>query len=348
MTRLQLKYVPLTIALTLLAISGAFAQQQSKPPAVDPPTEDKSDDFTAQLDKFAKRKVSAQKYTLEYKFKKGDVIRWRHDHRIVNDTKFGTESAKTSTRAQPEYSWTVKNVDSRGNMRFEIAMEKIKVWEQNGEADQIQYDSEKDKKASETCLIYQERVGRPTSMYSISPSGQIVAVKSNYERISLGGVGDNPVIAFPAMPISVGHKWDVSNVVTRNDEYGARQQLKLRVRYVLEKVVDGKAHITFDTDVLTPLNSETVRAQIVTHMSRGFVVFDITKGVLTNRETRWDERVIGYQGPESYMHYTAARKEVLFEEEKVALKATPVAKVAKKEPVDEPQQTHTLLQPLKK
>ncbi len=353
MTRLQLKNVSLTIALTLIAISGAFAQQatqqQSEPAKVESPTEDKSAEFAAQIDKFARRKVAAQKYTLEYKFKKGDVIQWKHDHRTVIKTRSGAETDNTSTRAQPDFKWTVRNVDSRGTIRFDIEMERIKVLEQLGAKDPVYYNSDKDKQVPNTCVPYKERLGNVCATYSISPNGQVVAKKSNYQQITLGGVGDNPVVAFPNKPISVGHKWDVTHVVRAKDEYGYEQQLKLRLRYVLEKVVDGKAHITFDTDVLTPLSDETIRAQIVSHMARGFIVFDIARGVLLNRETRWDERVIGYQKAENYMHYTAFRNEVRFEKEEVAVKsAAPVAKVAKKETEEEPPKTHTLLQPMKK
>jgi len=128
------------------------------------------------------------------------------------------------------------------------------------------------------------------------------------------------------------------------------QQVKIRKRYVLEKVVDGMAHITFTTTLLNTQVDETVRSQIVTHMTRGFIVFDIAKGVISNRETRWDERVIGYQGPESYMHYTAFRKETLLEEEAtyVSAKEKPAAKVAKKKSPTEPEQPKMLLQPLKR
>lgn len=349
MNQMLVKKMLFALAIVLVTFSGVVAQQEK--------TQKGSDaDFSAQIGKFTKRKVGEQKYTLAYKFKKGDVIRWNHDHQTMVETRFGTSTDKTSTRARPDYKWTVQNVDSRGTIRFDIEMERIKVLEQKGEADPINYNSDKDKEAPPICVPYQERVGRVSATYSISPNGQVVESKSNYHQIKLGGVGDNPVVAFPAKPISVGHKWDVTSFVRAKDEYGVRQQLKLRVRYVFEKVVDGKAHITFTTTVLAPHVDETVRSQLVTHLTRGFIVFDIEKGVLTNREIRWDERVIGYQGPESYMHYFAFRKESRVQEQEIAT-TQPVARAtnrsdAKKDVVkkdvakEKPQQTHALLQPL--
>ena len=327
---------------------AAIAQEESVPATDSVAKETPSEDgFASQIEKFTKRKVGDQKVVLKYKLNKGDVIHWQHDHRTAVETRFGGASEKTATRARPEYQWTVQNVDSRGNMRFDIEMQRIKVLEQQGEADPIFYDSEKHDEAPDSCQPYQERLGRVCSTYSISPDGVVVNAKSNYRKVKLGGVGDNPVIAFPKGPIGVGHKWDMNMSVRGKDEHGGFQQVQLRIRFVLEKIVDGKAHITFFTETLTPQLDETVRSQIVTHMTRGFIVFDIAKGMLTHRETRWDERVIGYQGPESYMHYTAFRTETL-KPAKVAKKVDkPAVKVANKQP-ETPQQTHTLLKPMKK
>ena len=338
--RMKLKNILFALAIVSITFSGLTAQEDSK-------AKESDADFAAQIGNFTKRKVGAQKYTLAYKFKKGDVIKWKHDHQTVVETRFGAKSDKTSTRAQPEFEWTVKNVDDLGTIRFDIEMTRIKVLEQQGELDPVNYDSDGSKEVPASCAAYKERLGRVCSTYSISPNGQVVDSKSNYHQIKIGGVGDNPVVAFPDKPIAIGHKWDVTNMVRAKDEFGALQPVQLRVRYVLEKVVDGKAHITFATATLNTQLDETVRSQIVTHLTRGFVVFDIEKGVLTNREIRWDERVIGYQGPESYMHYKAFHGEVLVQEKNLGT-TKPVARVAEKKPVKEPQQTHTLLQPMKK
>ena len=341
MNRMQLKNMLVALAIVSFTFCGVSAQQEVE-------QKKSGSGFAEQIGNFTKRKVGKQKYTLAYKFKKGDVIQWKHDHRTVVETRFGTDSDKTSTRARPDFKWTVKNVDGRGAIRFDIEMERIKVLEQTGEADPVNYDSDKHKEAPASCVAYQERIGRVCSTYSISPNGQVVDSKSNYRQVKLGGVGDNPVVAFPNKPVSIGHKWDVTSFVRAKDEYGVKQQLQLRVRYVFEKVVDGKAHITFTTNVLSPNVDETMRSQIVTHLTRGFIVFDIAKGILTNRETRWDERIIGYKGPESYMHYIAFRKEVLVQEQQL-VSTKPVARAGKQDPIKEPeQQTQAkLLQPLK-
>ena len=341
MRNLQLKWIPLTLALLFVSVVSLSAQEDGSSSKSKKPEKHNSGGFAAHLDKYAKRKAKSQKYTLKYRFEKGEVLRWKHDHRIVNETKFGTEAVDTSTRAQPEYSWTVQSVDSRGTQRFEIMMERIKVWEQNGTADQVHYDSAKDKKAPESCVIYHERVGRPSATYAISANGQIVESKSNYVQIPIGGVGENPVIAFPDGPIPVGKKWNVTHVVKPKDKYGTVQQLQVRVQYTLEKVVDGEAHITFVTNVLTPMTDETLRSQIVTHLMRGFAIFDIAKGKLSYRETSWDERIIGYRGPESYMHYKANRRETLVVPE------PKVATVSFEEPAKKEKPATSLLQPMK-
>ena len=174
---------------------AAIAQEDS-PPQADPVAKDaetpSEDAFADQIKKFTKRKVGDQKVVLKYKLNKGDVIHWQHDHRTAVETRFGGDSEKTATRARPEYQWTVKNIDSRGNIRFDIEMQRIKVLEQLGEGDPLFYDSDKHEEAPDSCRAYQERLGRVCSTYTISPDGVVVNAKSNYRKVKLGGVGDNP------------------------------------------------------------------------------------------------------------------------------------------------------------
>jgi hypothetical protein len=308
-----------------------------------------------QISKFTKRQTKSQKYLLKYKMKKGETIRWKHDHRILNKSRHAGTSEKTSTRTQPEYSWKVKNVDSLGNMRFEISLDRVQVFSNIGESFETHYDSESSKEIPDSCHVYAERVGRPSATYTISPTGQVVASKSNYRANDLGGIGDAPVIAFSDKPISVGYKWAVEDTLDARDEYGIMTQVNIRVQYKLEKVVDGKAYIAFKTDILTPLSSEKVRSQILTHLIKGIAVFDINRGTFVKREFRWDEKVQGYNTPDSFLHYQAQREEVRVFADEVAetTPAKPIAKVAKKETTSSSSinsssnKTGNLLQPMK-
>lgn len=358
------KFATLACVLVLLAAATETRAQEGPIPSpakpeIATPTAEQQQAIRDQIAKFTRRRAKSQKYLLAYKMEKGETVRWKHDHGIVNKSRFGGTSEKTSTRTQPEYSWKVQNVDGRGNMRFEITLDRVQVFSIIGDEAETHYDSDRDAEAPDSCKKYAERVGRPSATYTISSSGQVVDSKSNYRANDMGGVGDagdTPVIAFPTNPISVGHKWNVNKTLPARDEYGVVKQINMRVQYTLEKVVDGKAYIAFETDVLTPLSSEKVRSQLITHMIKGLAVFDINRGSIVQREIRWDEKVQGYNTPDSFLHYQAMRTEQRVFPAEVAKKAAtpaapttaaPVARIAKNETPSTPtEKTHTLLQPM--
>jgi hypothetical protein len=87
------------------------------------------------------------------------------------------------------------------------------------------------------------------------------------------------------------------------DEEGTRQQLKARINYQLTKVVDQKAYISFKSEILTPLESEKIKSQLLQQMSDGYVVFDLKNGRQIRKEVEWNTKVQGYEGPDSYLEY---------------------------------------------
>ncbi len=275
------------------------------------------DSVADKIKAFSKRKTKTQKYLLAYKLAPGDKIRWKQDHQILNKGRVGgSEEETTSTRTQSEFVWEVQAVDALKKARFDISLDNIKVWSKIGEDKPVTYNS-KDFKPDEvedvpdSCRAYHERIGRAVASFSVLPNGTISAKKSNYPSVNLGGIGDAPVIAFPKEAIAVGHQWDINDTLRARDEYGVYKTLNLRVRYELDKVVKGKAYISFTTDVLTPMNSEKVHSQIINHMTRGIAVFDIARGMILHREVRWNEKVVGFDTPDSFLVYRAKRTEKL-------------------------------------
>ena len=77
--RMQLKNMLVALAIVSFTFCGVSAQQEVE-------QKKSGSGFAEQIGNFTKRKVGKQKYTLAYKFKKGDVIQWKHDHRTVPRT----------------------------------------------------------------------------------------------------------------------------------------------------------------------------------------------------------------------------------------------------------------------
>ena len=62
--------------------------------------------------------------------------------------------------------------------------------------------------------------------------------------------------------------------VTISLEEGETKIIKTRQHYTLEKVANGMATISIDTQVLTPVNNPKIQSQLVQHLKQG--TFDST------------------------------------------------------------------------
>ena len=69
------------------------------------------------------------------------------------------------------------------------------------------------------------------------------------------------------------------------------------------KVENGLATIKQRTEILTPITDAKVKSQVIQRIQHGYLKFDIQAGRLFNSRLELDERVIGFNGPTSHMHY---------------------------------------------
>ena len=96
-----------------------------------------------------------------------------------------------------------------------------------------------------------------------------------------------------------------------SDEDGRTLYLKAQTAYELLKVKAGRAYISFATQILTPVESQKVKSQIMQQKTKGIVVFDIAKGRPVHKEVEWNEKVQGFQGPDSFLQYIGKLTEKL-------------------------------------
>ncbi len=250
-----------------------------------------------------------QKYELNYKIKEGDKIRWSVEHTASTRTKISDTAEETSSRSVSIKSWTVDRVDTVGNMTFVHAIESVKMWHQIGENDPVSFDS---RNVDDVPLEYEsvvDKVGRPLATITINAHGQVLDRKTNLKSAKFGA-GDI-TIPLPKNPIAIGHQWYVPSNLSATDKSGRRLQLKSRIHYTLSNVKGQNAFISFRTEVLTPIESEKVRSQIMQQMTKGYLVFDMERGLPTRKEVEWDEKVHGYEGPNSFLSYAGKLSEKL-------------------------------------
>ena len=251
-----------------------------------------------------------QKFLLAYKFKKGDAIRWTVEHIASTRTQMAGESEETSSRSQSVKLWEVTSVDSLGQMTFEHKIESVDMWQKIGDQKPVTYDSKTDKEPPLEYESIADKLGTTITTVSINPAGQIVDRKSDVPSQANFGVGDI-AIPLPTKPVTIGYQWSVPNTLRAKDKEGNPRQLKSRVIYKLVKVKSNNAYISFKTEVLTPVESEKIRSQIMQQMTQGYLVFDIDRGFPIRKEVEWDEKVQGFEGPDSLLEYLGRMSERL-------------------------------------
>lgn len=293
-------------ALSTLLAGPLVAQQDTK--SGQDATESGTDLVRSATEQLSKE----QKYRLAYRLEEGQTIRWSVEHTASTETKIANKAEATSSRSNSIKVWTVESVDSLGNMTFAHSIDQVTMWHQIGEDDPISFDSREPEQAPEEYQPVLEKVGRPLATITINAQGQVIDRKSNIKQARFG-VGD-VTLPLPPDEIAVGHQWYVPSNLTASDEAGRRVQLNSRLHYTLTKVKNHNAFISFRTEVLSPIESEKVRSQIMQQMTRGYLVFDMKRGLPIRKEVEWDEKVHGYEGPDSFLSYAAQLSEKIVTE----------------------------------
>jgi hypothetical protein len=290
--------------LILLFISGLITSSNSA--SAQSRRFNSSGEPSAEIKKHVARATSkanqGQEHLLEYRFKKGQQIRWTVEHVASTRTQMAGESEKTSSRSESVKLWEVTSVDSLGQMTFDHKIESVNMWQKIGDQDPVTFDSNKDDEAPLEYESLAEQIGDVIATVSINATGQIVDRKSSNPNQPNFGVGDITV-PLPTKAVPVGYKWSVPDVLRAKDKDGNPRQLKSRVIYELIKVKSNNAYISFKTEVLTPIESEKIRSQIMQQMTRGYLVFDMNRGYPIRKEVEWDEKVQGFEGDDSLLEY---------------------------------------------
>ena len=292
-----MKNLAIYLCLSMLVrLNSATAQQPTT--QTKPKPNLSADD---RIERATKNMGSKQQYLLAYKLLKGETVRWTVEHVASTKTQMSGETEETSSRSLSTKVWTVSNIDTVGNMTFDHSIEGVDMWQKIGDDEPVTYNSRTDKVAPFEYESIAEKLGRSLATISIAADGQIKDKKTEVKGSNFG-VGE-VTVPLPPGPIPVGQKWNVAKPLTATDEEGRTHELKARMAYELVKVKDGNAYISFKTEVLTPIESNKILSQIMQQKTKGYVVFDIKNGRPIRKEIEWDEKVQGYEGPDSFLQY---------------------------------------------
>jgi len=226
--------------------------------------------------------LQKEKFLLRYQFTAGETVCYQVTHMAKTKTRIkgGEENAQVHTVS--EKVWQISDVNDEGNMTFVHSVDSVEL-------------------------------NQPLSTVTINPRGQELARETHAgteAQLGMGGL----TIPLPEEAITVGHAWSVPREIKARGETGEVKIIKARDTYTLEKVQTGVATLKVRSEILTPIEEASVKAQIIQQLSNGTIRFDLDAGRFLSKQLDWDETVVGFQGPNSLMEYRAR----LTEEQKAA------------------------------
>lgn len=251
--------------------------------------------------KAATNAATANRYQLRYKFREGDEIRIKVVQLVSMNTKIqGTEESVRSRSEAIKYL-KVQSVDELGNITLDHQVERANMWQKISGQDEVRYDSTSDGPVPAQYESLDKRIGKPLTTVKITPSGSMLDRKDHILTYN-PGIG----LLLPPLPegeVAIGHKWYMPDQTRVRLKDGRVKTILLRKHYTLEKVENGLATIKQRTQILTPITDAKIKSQVIQRIQHGYLKFDIEAGRLFNSRLELDERVIGFNGPTSHMHY---------------------------------------------
>ncbi len=253
---------------------------------------------------------TAKKYTLRYKFHQGEAVRSKVSNLATIETTIGGVTQTTDMASISTKLWRITKVDDAGNVTFEHCVEAVDLRNQMSGRQEVHYNSATDKTAPAGYGSIAETLGKPLTIVTMDSQGTVLK-REQRQHTNLDNSGSVLVVPLPKDPIAVGHVWTLPYEVDIPLKDGTHKPIQTRQRYELLKVESGVAKIAVETQILTPVSNPEIRAQLIQRMWQGTMDFDLDAGRMIGQRTDLDERVLGFSGPESSMHYVARVTEEL-------------------------------------
>lgn len=299
-------YVALAIILTLFSACVLVARGDEKSGvrgqgAGGRGQESKGKDVKAQLDKV--KESLAPTYVLAYKFAKGEQFRTKVVHLATIETKIKGVAQTTKSRTVSTRQWRIKDVAANGHITFENIVDRVEMWNSVEGRQELKYDSATDDSPPPEFAHVAAAVGKVLATVTIDPAGRILS-RQNAQPHFNPGIGEL-TIPFPTVAVKVGATWSIPEDVRIRMENGSTKKVETRQQYRLEKLAEGVATISLETQVLTPINDPKIQVELIQRLQRGTIKFDVDAGRLIHKQLDMDQSVFGYSGDDSHMQYLA-------------------------------------------
>ncbi|WP_283435362.1 DUF6263 family protein [Neorhodopirellula lusitana] len=258
---------------------------------------------------------SSETYQLRHKLSANQKIRYEVTHVAKTKTRINGTEEIANVHTTSIRSWTVNDVKP-SEMTFDHKIESVAMTQQNGEAEEIRWDSKTGDEPPGVFSVVASQIGTPLATVTINEKGDEIRREKHAGSASSLGMG-SLTLSVPEEAVAVGTSWAVPSEIQARTEAGLVKTIKIRQVYTLKKVKAGVATIAVKSETLTPIDDESIKAQVVQQLSNGTIRFDVDNGYLLGKELNWDETVVGFQGAGSMMEYRARMTEELVNEDTV-------------------------------
>jgi hypothetical protein len=248
---------------------------------------------------------------LRYKLQTGEQLHYEVTHVAKTKTRIRGAEEISQVHTTSRRHWDVLEAGD-SEITFQHVLDSVEMTQQQGEDEELRWNSVEDEDAPAVFAKIAEQIGRPLSTITVTPRGQEVKREDDEGTKTPLGMG-SLTLAFPEEPVAIGSSWSVPLEVRARTAEGEVKAIKIRELYTLEKVQTGVAYLTVRSEPLTPINEESVRAQVVQQLSNGTIRFDVDNGRMLSKQLDWDETVVGFQGANSLMEYRARFTERLMD-----------------------------------
>jgi hypothetical protein len=261
----------------------------------------------------AKPASGEAKYLLRYKFAMGEVLRYDVRHATNMRTTMDESTQQALTQSDSVKAWRVTDVLPSGEMEFVHVVEWVKMSNQAPQQPAHRYDSRKDANPPRGFEQAARAVGVPLSVIRIAGDGEVTFREEKHPQPKASE--DMPItLQLPKERVAIGEKWNHPYDVQAERKSGAKMQVRTRRLCKLREVRTGVAVIDVEYQILTPIESY-VRAQLVDRLTQGTVRFDIERGRILEQEHSVDNRILGFAGKASSMHYVSRLSEQLINDD---------------------------------
>lgn len=258
-----------------------------------------------------------EKLDLKYRFTKGETLRSRVTQQTRVETSIAGSTQIAEMASVSVKRWVVKEVDKDGNVTFETQWDSIDMRQKMTGREEVRYNSATDKTPPAGYDQIAAMIGKPLSLITTDPRGKIIRreAKDADTKKTLASstyqAEQQLLVPLPGEAVTLGQPWSIPNDIRVSlDDSKSTRTIQARHRYEVEKL-DGDVAVIGHETILPPLSDPEIRSQVIQQLGRGTVRFDLKTGKVLHQTSEVDERVIGFRGAESSIHFLSKFTEEL-------------------------------------